>query len=75
MMSKFSLDILQRRVFPFTQADDPDIPDGASRASVQGSGGVGDALRLRGSGHGRGWRARCQGRQDYSSYADPLRGG
>jgi hypothetical protein len=24
-MSKFSLDVLQRRVFPFAQADDPDI--------------------------------------------------
>ena len=24
-MSKFSLDVLQRRIFPFVQADDPDI--------------------------------------------------
>jgi hydrogenase expression/formation protein HypE len=30
MMSKFSLDVLQRRVFPFAQADDPDILLGAA---------------------------------------------
>ena len=29
-MSKFSLDVLQRRVFPFTEADDPDIILGAA---------------------------------------------
>ena len=29
-MSKFSLDILQRRVFPFVKADDPDILLGAA---------------------------------------------
>ena len=29
-MSKFSLDVLQRRVFPFAQADDPDIVLGAA---------------------------------------------
>ena len=29
-MSKFSLDVLQRRVFPFAQADDPDILLGAA---------------------------------------------
>lgn len=29
-MSKFSLDVLQRRIFPFAQADDPDINLGAA---------------------------------------------
>lgn len=29
-MSKFSLGVLQRRVFPFAQADDPDIIRGAA---------------------------------------------
>jgi len=29
-MSKFSLEVLKRRVFPFTQADDPDILLGAA---------------------------------------------
>jgi len=29
-MSKFSLDVLQRRVFPFTRADDPDVLLGAA---------------------------------------------
>ena len=29
-MSKFSLDVLQRRVFPFAKADDPDIVLGAA---------------------------------------------
>jgi hydrogenase expression/formation protein HypE len=29
-MSKFSLQVLQRRVFPFTQANDPDIILGAA---------------------------------------------
>ena len=30
MMSKFSQDVLQKRVFPFTQSDDPDILLGAA---------------------------------------------
>ena len=29
-MSKFSLDVLQKRVFPFARADDPDILLGAA---------------------------------------------
>lgn len=29
-MSKFSLDVLQRRVFPFVETDDPDVILGAA---------------------------------------------
>jgi hypothetical protein len=29
-VSKFPLDVLQRRVFPFTEADDPDVILGAA---------------------------------------------